>query len=243
MGDLDPTISKKSTELTLAERRDLALRATDIVAEVTELTVSVPELMDAAMESDSSPQRLLARRVLRCITSIADNPDLLQAVGDDGVYHYAEGVLTYGASDRRYLDLMSEYHLTAEEATGLYALRDLVSQYVDGPPSFNDLFNALKRIGMSVQQAATDPDSAIAAFDEAGFLADHYGSKQFNSTIFFPPGSDASNRLVEEDVDGTLTQGIHEGTKEYYRRPPEEDEEGELWQDETVKSFLKNLGS
>lgn len=63
------------------------------------------------------------------------------------MYHYVEGVIEYGASEKKFLELMDELELSAEEVTGLYAVRKLVADASDGnTPSFPLLLSPVRVI-------------------------------------------------------------------------------------------------
>ncbi len=249
MIDRDPTKQntetrgENSSELELKVRRTLAVQALDSVSEVLERPVTPKQLLDIIDDKTlSSGVRLIAKRAIRCIVSISENSTLVDTVGTDGVYHYTEAVMLYAASDKNFLELMEKQDLTAEEATGLYALRELIAENANEQrPSFQQIFEALKGISMSVYDAAHDPDSAVEAFDAAGYFTDHFSRKQLNGPIFYPPYAESTHHIVEDDTDGSVSKGITDGIRESLQRPPEE-QEGEAWQKEAaVEDFLKNL--
>lgn len=222
----EPTIPPIN-EIELAARRDLAIKATYAISEVVGFDVTIPTLAEAAESPDPSMARVIARRALRCITEIAsDDSRVLKAVGEDGIYHYAECVIDFGADTSKYLQLHDEEHLTASEVTGLYALREMVADNTNGDrPSFANIKEALSRVGMTVQLGAADPDEAASAFDAAGFFTDHSDRRQFARTIFFPPLGETPQRLVIDDPDGSITRGIIDGFSAEDRRFPEETED------------------
>jgi hypothetical protein len=241
---------KDAKSLELAARRELALQATDAVSEVLETDVTVRGLIDAADSTEVSRDRLIARRALRAIGAIiVEDSKVLQTIGQNGIYHYTEGVINYGASDRKYFALIEAFQLTAEEATGLYALREQIAEQTNGRrPGFDMIIAALYRVGMSVYEAANDPDAALAAFDSAGYITDHVEydrfdrrvQKQFDTAGFHPVQS-KHERISSDDTDGSLTEAIQNGFKEALRRPIEEVED-ESWRPASSEDFLKNLG-
>ncbi len=182
--DLIPTPT--SAELELVRRRELAVQATAAVEEVLDEQVTVPELMRLADANEATPSRLRARRALRCVYDIGvENSPVVAAVGETNLYHYVEGVLQYGSSRTTYLGLMEAFSLTAEEATGLYALRELIADESDGKRiGFPSLRDALSEVGISMKQAANNPDAALAAFVEADFFVNYNGSRVYDQTIF-----------------------------------------------------------
>ena len=175
-----------SAELELIRRRELAIQATDAIAEVLDEEVTVPELMRRADAAEATPGRLRARRALRCVYDIGveDSP-VVAAVGEVNLYHYVEGVLQYGSNRDTYLGLMDAFNLTAEQATGLYALRELIADETDGNRiGFPTLQRALKEVGLSMQQAADDPDGTLTAFMDAGLFVNYNGSRIYDHPVF-----------------------------------------------------------
>jgi hypothetical protein len=175
-----------AAELELVRRRELAVQATDAIAEVLDEQITVPELMRQADALEATPGRLRARRALRCVYDIGveDSP-VVAAVGEVNLYHYVEGVLQYGSNRNTYLSLMDTFSLTAEQATGLYALRELIADETDGNRiGFPALQRALKEVGLSMQRAADDPDGTIAAFTDAGFFVNYNGARIYDHPVF-----------------------------------------------------------
>jgi hypothetical protein len=258
MNDQDPTPSPydMKTALDRKVRRELAVRATDTLSEIFEVDVSLAALLDIAESDEPSAARTTAKRAIRAVTSISkEGSDVIERVGQNNVYHYVEAVVVYGASDKRYFELMDTLQLSAEAATGLYALREQIAEHTDGSlPSLPSIINALDSVGISIHQAAYDPDSALAAFEDAGYIFDHViyqgdnGDKnvQYTRTIFFPAKGHTVNRLVDDDVDGSVTQGIREGLQESLRHPIEEsddEDENQRWHQDVIGDYLKNLES
>lgn len=175
-----------AAELELVRRRELAIQATDAIAEVLDEQITVPELMRRADAPEATPGRLRARRALRCVYDIGveDSP-VVAAVGEINLYHYVEGVLQYGSNRNTYLGLMDAFSLTAEQATGLYALRELIADETDGNRiGFPTLQRALKEIGLSMQRAADDPDGTATAFMDAGLFVNYTGSRIYDRPVF-----------------------------------------------------------
>ena len=243
-GELIPE-SGMNSEI-LVRRRELAVRAIDAASEVLEFDISPPRLIELAEREDIDREtRLMAARTLRCIGSIAKNPKLIEAIGEEGIYPYTEGVIMYGASNHKYLELMDRFQLNPEEVTGMYALRELIKEQVNDVESpalsFTNIAAALEYIGWTVEQAANDPDGAVEQFDREGFFRDHTLTRQHDAPLFRPRLGYAIPRIVEIDEDGSVTEGIQEGLKEYFRQHPEE-KEGESWLGEgNLDSFLKKL--
>lgn len=184
--DFEPTLS--SQELAVLARRDLAQRTTDAISEVLDVDVTVPMLLALADKSEDDSVRLPALRALRCIESIAreDNP-IVRRIGEAGIYHYAEGVIEFGASERKYMALLDTFGLDAEAVTGLYALRDAIAAETDGRNiGFDTILSALSTLGIGPHDAAADIEEAVRALGDAGFFIDHAGSKTFNQPIFSP---------------------------------------------------------
>lgn len=258
----EPTNFETSSPINMAKtlerkkRQDLAVRATDALSELFETEVSVSQILDIAESEEDTPARLTARRALRAITTIAkEGSEVAQRLRAGDMYHYVEGVVTYGASTQRYIALMDSCGLNAEQTTGIYALRELVAEYTDGTkPGLQQLIDALGAVGISVQHAAADPEYAAAKFDEAGFITDHatYQKgdttiiKQFDRPLFYPTQGHSINRLIEGDEDGTVTEGIKEGLQETLRHPAEESDvidDNQVWHENNIADYLKNLGS
>lgn len=235
-----------------AERRELVLRATDAMTEIFDVEVTIPALMQIADEEEASPARLAARRALRCAASIArEDSRIISAIGEKNIYDYVEGVVSFGASDKLYLELMEKYGLAAEEVTGLYALRELLARQTDGKrQGMPTIIDALRMVGISVQQAAHDPEEALAAFEEAGYITDHPTfqvgdktiTKQLAFPVFYPSKGKIPYRILDDDVDGSLTESITDGMRDSLRYPREESEIDDIWHGKTVEEYLKNLG-
>lgn len=179
------------TDVELLARRDLAIRATEAIAEVLEVDVTVGALVRLSRAPEATEVRLAAKRALRCIESVArEDSAVVRAVGEKHIYHYVEGVIRYGASEPTYLGLMRIDRLSAAETTGLYALRQVIADEADGRlPGFPAIHRALQVIGMSPRAAVVDTDETVAALSEAGCFVDHVGGTTFNRPIFFPRGA------------------------------------------------------
>ena len=183
-------------------RRELAIQATDLIGEVLGVDVTVSLLMRLSRATETSDVRLSARRALRCVEAIGrtDSP-VVKAVGPSELYHYVEAVITYGAGERTFLQLIEDRRLRAHEVTGLYSLRSLIAAETDGSkPGFPTLLRALDSLGLSPDEACSDPDATLARLDEAGFIVTHAGSRVFDRPIFAP---DFSQRRVPlgRDID------------------------------------------
>lgn len=198
-----------AAELELVRRRELAVQATDAIMEVLDEQLTVPDLMRQAEAPEATSGRLRARRALRCIYDIGveDSP-VVKAVGEVNLYHYAEGVVQYGSNRNTYLGLMEAFSLTAEQATGLYALRELIADQSDDTRiGFPTLQQALSEIGFSMKQAADDPDLALAAFVEAGFFVNYNGSRVYDQTIFSAKWS-ATDRKPGRHIDDVRDSAV-----------------------------------
>lgn len=184
--DVDQLPVTTAAELDIVRRRELVVQATDALEEVLGEHVTLPGLMREAHASQPATfTRLQARRALRCIKDIGEEESaVVEAVGEGELYHYVEGVLQYGASKKTYLGLM-ELGLSAEETTGLYALRQLIIDDESGA-SFGAIRHAIQLVGMTLQEAIENPDEAVAAFVEAGFFVNYSGSRTFDHAIFSP---------------------------------------------------------
>lgn len=184
-------------ELELLARREAAMQVVGYMEDILEAPVSVNALVLLAGEGEASEVRLRAKRALRCIASVAmPNSVVIETIGGepDGLYHYTEGVMVYGASEDRYMRLVKEFGLNAEEATGLYELRNLVAKETDGQATgFPYICSALERLGISPKEAGQDPEGALSAMYEAGFIIDHAGRRIFDRPILAP-------ELAEIDV-------------------------------------------
>lgn len=235
--------TEATSEIEIIQRRELALRATDAVSDVYDRTVSIPSLIHASGMEEDTPDRLKAKRALRCIGSLAArNSDIAKAIlnDEDGIYNYAEGVIMYGADDKYYLGLMETYHLNTAEATGIYALREMIGEYGNTKPGFGKIIDTLSRVGLSVQQASMDPEAAVEAFYEAGFFVDHTRNYQYNTPVFAPNLTQKTYAFLEDDIDGTRSEEAIEVAKEHFRLSPEESEV-DTWQADARIESLKNL--
>jgi hypothetical protein len=202
------TVALTFGELDVLRRRELALQAVEALEEVLEVKINVPSLLSIAESEDPTPARLQARRALRCIKDIGeeDSP-VVKAVGETGVYHYAEGVIQYGCGRHTYLGLMEKFDLSAEEVTSLYALREMIAEEIndDARIGFPELQKALIKVGSSMRQAAEDPDSTIAAFTAAGFFVNYNRGKIYDHPIFSsdkPAGERSLGRHIDNSRNG-----------------------------------------
>lgn len=242
-----------SAELAILQRRELALTATDSVAEVLGVDVTIPMLQVLADEKEKTPTRLAAVRALRCIESIArEDSKVMAQIPEKDIYHFVEGAITYGASESCFLGLVTSLAIPAEKTTGLYAVREMVSEYADGKPGFRTMLAALQTIGISPSDAANDPEGAVRALEEAEYFVGYVGLSErggriFNHPIFAPHLKGADVRIIEDDPDGSISKGSLEAQKAFFSQTPEEDE-GEI---ETVdiertasdiRTFFRNNG-
>jgi len=169
-------------------RKELAVTATGYISDVLEVDVTVGALLTLSQDIEPSDVRLAAKRALRCIEAIGrEGSPVVRAVGEAGLYDYVECVVTYGASEKRYLELMEEERLTAEETTAIYALRQSIAEETDGnTPAFPAMRRALAEIGMSLKDAADDPDGALAKLEESGYFLNYVGGRTFDHPVFSP---------------------------------------------------------
>lgn len=178
-----------STDIELVARQELAQQAVVAISEAFDgLPVTVSQLLTIAQEPEPSAARLGARRALRAVEAIGrpDSP-VIRAIGKVGIYNYVEGVVVYGAAEWRYLGLMKDYNLTAEEATALYEIRRQVAEHTnDKKPGFDQLIAALQSIGIDPHQAAIDTEAAVSSLEQAGFFVGYVGGKVFDSPAFMP---------------------------------------------------------
>jgi len=181
-----PTLSP--AELQLASRRELARRTTDAISEVLEVDVTVPMLLALAADSEDESVRLPAKRALRCVEAISrENSTLLRAIGETGLYDYVEGVIEYGASERKYVALLEGLQLDAQSVTGLYALREAIREETDGGNlGFDVILNALEEVGIGPREAAEDVEGSVRVLSEAGYFMDHLGTRTYSRPIFAP---------------------------------------------------------
>jgi hypothetical protein len=189
-------------EMEVLHRRDLVFQATSALEEVLDVRVSVPALLVLAQDKEPTQVRLQAKRALRCLTHIGtkDSP-VVHAVGVAGIYHYVEGVMDFGASKDTYMGLMETFRLSAEEATSLYALRELVADETNGQRvGFPTLCKVLESVGMSVQQAAQDPETALVAFHDAGLFVGYMRGVVFDRPVFMP-GMQNRRPLLRRNAD------------------------------------------
>jgi hypothetical protein len=180
-----------SQDLDVVAQRELAVRTVEMIRDVLEVDVSVDALKQLAADEEPGVVRLAAKRALRAVVEIGrDESEVVRRVGEASLYHYVEGVIDFGASERTYLGLMELYALTAEEATALYALRTGVAEQCydeeNRKPGFPALIKALETVGMSPAEAAADTDAALAAMQEAGFFVDHGPRTTYDRPKFWP---------------------------------------------------------
>ncbi len=215
----DPGIGRNDSgptakELELLERRELALMANDAISEVFNIEVTPGMLLTLADAQEKTDVRLAAVRALRCIEAIGRrDSDVVAAVGEKGIYHYVEGVIQYGASEKYYLALSESYSFDAEQVTSLYDLREQIAIYTNGQkPGFRTIHAALESIGMTVRNAVRDTEAAVAALDEAGCFVAWKGSRTFDQPILSVKLG-ATETIVDEDPDRTVTKGILEAIR------------------------------
>jgi hypothetical protein len=177
-----------STDIELVARRELAQQALGAIVEVFDMPVTVDQLLVIAQEPDPSDARLGAKRALRAIEAIGrEDTPVIRKIGETGIYHYIEGVVMYGAAEDRYLSLMENHGLTAQETTALYEIRRQVrEQTYDKHLGFGQLIAALESIGIDPQQAATDTDAAVASMEQAGFFVGYRRGRVFDGPAFIP---------------------------------------------------------
>ncbi len=228
-----------SKEIELLQRRELAIVATDAVAEVLEVDVTPSMLLVLASATEKSDVRLAAVRALRCIESIAkEDSAVIAAIGEKGIYHYVEGVIEYGASEPYWLALLDTYQVDAEGATALYDLREQISLYTNGrKPGFRAIHDALATIGQTVGDAVRDPEGAVLAMYEAGLFVQYAGKRTFDQPIFSPKIAGAEDTIVDDDPDGSVTRGIVERIKSFH----DETDESRDSEVRTVEEFVRSV--
>lgn len=230
-----------SDELALAARREIALRTTDAVAEILGQDVTVRSLERMAASPDTS-RRLTGKRALRAVEALArENSPVIRNLGEVGIYSYAEAVIMFGADERTYLGLASRNGLKAEEATGLYSLREQISEYSDGKNcGFPTIERLLEKMGLSVAAAASDPETTVALLDRAGLLRDTPRGRDGSPTI--SSSTHGIVRMIEDDPDGSLSESILEAQRGEMGRPLDEiDDEGEVQEAHEIAERLAEL--
>lgn len=208
---------KVGSDIEVVARRELALRAIDAMSEVLGVEVSVGNLLTLAEDSDDPTLRLNALRALRCVESIGrEGSRVIQAIGEAGIYHYVETVIVQGADERKFLELMKKYRLTAAEVAGLYELRRLVGQEINTDIlGFPTLLSALRSIGIQPWQAAADPEEAVEALIDRGIITDHVGRVTYSRPIFAPRIAELKIPLLP-DVDTPRTKEPLRWVREHF---------------------------
>jgi hypothetical protein len=203
-----------SKQMDRYHRRALLLKGTDAISEILEVDVTIPRLSIAAKQGSNQLLKLTAKRALRCLGEIGrPNSPLMSQFGEVDIYHIAEAVVVYGASDATYLKLSTEYGLCAEEVTSIYALRGEIADHTDGKmPSFPQMEQALTMVGLSFSDAASDHETAMRIFDEAGFISEGSTFWSYLTVRFAPTATNQRFRVIEaaEDPDGSISAGILE---------------------------------
>jgi hypothetical protein len=236
-----------SREIEVLQRRELAVAAADSVAEVLGVDITIPVLQEL-VESDKKEVRLIGVRGLRCIESIAkENSKVVSLLGEQGIYHYVEAVMTYGASEKCYLGLVEALGTSAEHTTGLYDVREMISEYADNKPGFQRMLAVLQTLGISAYDAANDPEGAVRALEEANYFVAFAGRRTFDHAVFAPHLVGADVRIVEDDPDGSITAGSLQGQKAYFDQTRAEDEGEAETVDldrtaDNVRDFIKSNG-
>ncbi|HWB39208.1 MAG TPA: hypothetical protein VG604_03100 [Candidatus Saccharimonadales bacterium] len=205
-----------SQELSLVQRKALALTSFDAASSILEREVNVAVLARMA-ESVDQRTRLTGKRALRAIEA-ATRPDskVIKAIGEQGIYPFMEGVILYGADTAKFLALLREEDegLTPETVTGLYALRESIAQHSeDGKmPSFPSIKRALQRLGISLADGGADPDMIAELIDQTGML-EKTASSGRGGTPAFIAHSYGNEPLVEDDPDGSFSEAILKGQR------------------------------
>jgi hypothetical protein len=105
----EPSPYDMKTTLDRKVRHELAVRATDALSEIFEVDVSLAALLEIAESDEPSAARLTAKRAVRAVAAISkEDSKVIEQIGQNNVYHYMEAVVVYGASDKRYFDLMDK---------------------------------------------------------------------------------------------------------------------------------------
>ncbi|HKU18027.1 MAG TPA: hypothetical protein VJP80_02025 [Candidatus Saccharimonadales bacterium] len=223
----EPSLQEPGAELELFARRELALQAVDAITEVLEVDVTVGALMQLSSAQESTVVRLAAKRALRCVEAIGrPDSEVVRRVGQANIYHYVEGVIEFGASERTYLQLMDTFGLCAEEVTALYALRRGIMEETNGVmPSFPRLLRALTTVGFSPQEAAADTDGALTALSEGGFFVNYFGGITYDRPQFSPHLA-GQQVPITHSVDSTVSSPeLFTWLRQKFERLPREDSE------------------
>lgn len=233
--NLDPEDARLLAEpipadIDVVARRELALDTLDIMRDLLDVRVSVPNLIKLSHETEATPVRLGAKRALRCLEAVGrEDSIVIRTIGKVGLYDYVEGVMTYGASEQTYLGLVDDYGLSASEVTALYALREMIAEYTnDSKPGFLTLIQALQSIGISPQEAAINTDAALASLDAAGCFVDNSGGVIYDRPIFLPPGvhkrrfSGNADTYYDREADEWLKQRFEKNQSRPGDEEPEE---------------------
>jgi len=210
----------------LLGRQELALKTTDHIAEVLGTAVTVNMLMQLAEEDNASEPRLKARRALRALEAVGrEDSEIVRIVGAAGLYAVAESVISYGAKVDKLLELIKADGLTAEEATAAYELRRLIAEQTSGyTPSFPAIRSALAELGMTLKEAAQDPDAALTALDEGGFFINQAGRFRPSQTRFIATGVRRATRL-SWDIDSVPGAEVEEYVRQATEGHRDETEE------------------
>lgn len=177
-----------SADIELVARRELAQQALGAIVEIFDMPVTVDQLLVIAQDPEPSAARLGAKRALRAVEAIGrEDTPVIRAIGETGIYDYVEGVVLYGASEPKFLELMETHGLNAQETTALYEIRRLVAEHTDGRiPGFNQLITALKSVGVDPQQAAIDTHAAVSSLEQAGYFVGYSGGRIYDNPLFIP---------------------------------------------------------
>jgi len=217
--------SMPSAELDIAQRRELALVTMTEIGAVLDLPDVTVGALEEMVDSRVYATHIQGERALRCIESLArEDSAVAKVVGENGVYHYAEGVVTFGANENKFLELMERHGLGAEQVTGLYALRELIGENTEGDKiGFASIEEALRNLGISVQDAATNPDNALEALDIAGYFSDTSGRMRFRRPRMLGHLAVARRGgLVEGDPSGEISLAVVEAWRSEEGLPVEE---------------------
>lgn len=179
----EANLQDPSAELELAQRRELALTGMEYVSDILGHDVSAQMLLDTRNNPEvSHSAQLTAKRAVRFIGSIAkqDSEIAKHLKTDDDMYAVAEAMVVYGADENRYIRLLSDSALTPEEATGIYAVREVISDHFDTSATLQEIIDVLTDIGIDPRSVRFDVEQAVVDMYEAGYIVRPYSHPDSN---------------------------------------------------------------
>lgn len=216
--------STAGRDLAIAERRELARAAVDAIADVVGRDISVPELVALAdNKEERHTTRLMARRGLRFVAALGqEGSELARRLdGKDEVYAAAESFITFGASTGRYTAMLCQ-GLSPQEATGLYALREVMSEHFNNTESFSAIIAALAHVGVEPSAVHHDVDTVFTQLYEAGLFQSTRGTILTRSYLFVGSSAVRPAVLIEGDQNGAMTADLIGELRLLGFLPPEE---------------------